>query len=146
MDEVEISATQEPVLFRVIEIGSILYELPSPSPLVTLVEAESPYRSFSLAIALPEAQAMALAQEKTPGARPATHELFTSFIQAIQADVIAVRIIRHENGVFCAEIDLMTPTGHVVLDCRPSDGIIMALRQPVTAPILCAEEILAELH
>jgi bifunctional DNase/RNase len=114
--------------------------------LVTLVEAESPYRSFSLAIALPEAQAMALALQKSDGARPGTHELFTSFIQATKSDVVAVRIVRHENGVFYGEIDLMTPSGHVVLDCRPSDGIIMALRQPVTAPLLCAEEILAELH
>jgi len=36
----------------------------------------------------------------------------------------------------------MTPGGREVLDCRPSDGIVLALRMPVPAPILVDERLL----
>ena len=51
--------------------------------------------------------------------------------------------MRFEDGVYYAELDLMTPKGHEIFDCRTSDAITLALRQSVPAPILCAEEVLA---
>ena len=64
----------------------------------------------------------------------------------LQADVIAARVTRYEAGVFYAELDVMTPRGREVFDARTSDAIILALRQRVPAPILCAEEILEALY
>ena len=36
----------------------------------------------------------------------------------------------------------MTPKGHEVFDCRTSDALILAVRQKVRAPVLCAEAVL----
>jgi len=97
-------------------------------------------------VALAEAQSLHNALIGLVGLRPSTHELTTSIIAHLQADIIAVRILRHENGVFFSELDLMTSRGREQLDCRTSDGIILAIRQPVAAPILCAEEVLAAFY
>jgi hypothetical protein len=50
--------------------------------------------------------------------------------------------VGREEGNLLAELDLMTPGGREVLDCRPSDGIVLALRMPVPAPILVDERLL----
>ena len=39
----------------------------------------------------------------------------------------------------------MTPGGRERVDCRPSDGIVLALRMPVPAPILVDERLLEDL-
>ena len=36
----------------------------------------------------------------------------------------------------------MTAQGHEVMPCRPSDGIVLAARQVVSAPILADERLL----
>jgi bifunctional DNase/RNase len=38
----------------------------------------------------------------------------------------------------------MTPAGRELVDCRPSDGLVLALRMPVPAPILVDERLLEE--
>lgn len=133
-------------VFRVMDVGSVRFDLAKASPQVHLTEAESPYRHLSITIALPEAQAMHNALEGVPGLRPTTHELMSAVIASLQADIIAVRILRHENGIFFSELDLMTVRGREKFDCRTSDGIILALRQAVRAPILCAEDVIKSFY
>jgi len=36
----------------------------------------------------------------------------------------------------------MTPRGREIFDCRTSDALILATRQGVRAPVLCAESVL----
>ena len=80
------------------------------------------------------------------GKRPSTHELTNSILTRLGTDVIAARIVRYEAGVFYAELDLMTPKGRQVFDCRTSDAIAMALRQKTPAPILCSEDVLVSYY
>ena len=70
-----------------------------------------------------------------------THELFMQVLQRAHIDVIAVRLIGREEGTLLAELDLMTPGGRERVDCRPSDGLVLALRMPVPAPILADERL-----
>lgn len=134
------------VQFRVMTVGSVRFDLGDSSPQIHLMEDDSPYRNISIAVALGEAQSLHKALVGEEGLRPSTHELTTSIIARLQADIIAVRILRHENGVFYSELDLMTARGREQLDCRTSDGVILAIRQPVAAPILCAEEVLQSFY
>jgi hypothetical protein len=76
--------------------------------------------------------------------RPMTHELFMQVMQQARIDVIALRLVGRDEGNLLAELDLMTPGGRVRVDCRPSDGIVLALRMPVPAPILADERLLDE--
>ena len=55
-----------------------------------------------------------------------------------------MRLTRREGGVLCAEIDLMGPRGREIVECRPSDGLVLCHRQVVTAPVLVAEELFDE--
>lgn len=128
--------------FRVMSLGSVTYSLPDPYPEINLQETEAPYRSLAIPVALADAQAIALAFEGKTSPRPSTHELFVSTLQGLGVDVIAVRIVKQEQGVYYAELDLMSPRGQVVIPCRVTDGLTLALRQIVPAPILCAETVL----
>jgi bifunctional DNase/RNase len=140
---VDSSASEPYATFRVMHLESILYDLTDPSPLVHLMEAESPFRYLVIPVAVPDAIALQHAHSSVEGRRPSTSELMTSILARLQAEVIAARIVRYDGGVFYAELDLMTPRGREVFDCRTSDALTLALRQRVPAPILCAEEVLS---
>jgi bifunctional DNase/RNase len=150
-ESVEESSSEEAnesdnIVYRVMTVGSVRFDLGNSSPQIHLMEEDSPYRNVSITVALAEAQSLHNALIGAVGLRPSTHELTTSIIAHLQADIIAVRILRHENGVFYSQLDLMTARGREQLDCRTSDGIILAIRQPVAAPILCAEEVLQSFY
>ncbi len=128
--------------FNVMSIESVLFDLSDSSPLVHLIEEETPYRYLAIPIALAEAVALHNALDKIDGRRPGTHEVMAEVLRRLNADIVAARITRYDGGVFYAELDLMTPRGHEVFDCRTSDALILATRQGVRAPVLCAESVL----
>ncbi len=144
LSEVDVPSVGETYsAFRVMNVESVLYDLNDASPLVHLMEEESPFRYVAIPLAVPDAIALQHAHSGLEGRRPSTAELMTTILTRLQAEVIAARIVRYEAGIFYAELDLMTPRGREVFDCRTSDALTLALRQRVPAPILCAEEVLA---
>jgi bifunctional DNase/RNase len=144
LSEVEVpSVGQAYSTFRVMNVESVLFDLSDASPLAHLMEAESPFRYLAIPLAVPDAIALQNAHRALEGRRPSTSELMTTILARLQAEVIAARIVRYDQGIFYAELDLMTPRGREVFDCRTSDALTLALRQRVPAPILCAEEVLS---
>jgi bifunctional DNase/RNase len=140
--EPEPSAPETPV-FRIMDVLSVTLDLPEQYPVVTLQETEGTLRQLAFPVGLPEGNAIAYALRKLETPRPLTHELFASTLRRLGVDVIAVRLIGRTRGTFMAELDLMGPQGHHVLECRPTDGIALAVRQSVRAPILADERLLA---
>jgi hypothetical protein len=136
------SVDADTLAFTVMSIESVLFDLSDSSPLVHLIEEEAPYRYLAIPIALAEAVALHNAIDKIDGRRPGTHEVMAEVLRRLNADIVAARITRYDAGVFYAELDLMTPRGHEVFDCRTSDALILATRQSVRAPVLCAESVL----
>jgi bifunctional DNase/RNase len=65
-------------------------------------------------------------------------------LQRTHIDVIAVRLTGRDQGNYLAELDLMAPAGRERVACRPSDALVLALRMPVSAPILVDERLLEE--
>jgi bifunctional DNase/RNase len=130
--------------FRVMDVEDVSMDLPSPYPAVTLVESEPPMRALVFPVGLPEGTAMAQALRRMDSRRPMTHELFMQVLQLARIEVIALRLVGRDEGNLLAELDLMTPSGRARVDCRPSDGIVLALRMPVPAPILADERLLDE--
>lgn len=128
--------------FSVLEVVNVSFELPSPNPVIHLMEEEAPYRSLYFPIGLPEAQSIALALAEESSPRPSTHDLLVAVLAAAGCDVVAVRLTGERGGTILAELDVMGPRGHEVLDCRPTDGIAIALRLKVTAPILGEDRLL----
>jgi hypothetical protein len=130
--------------FRVMDVDDVSLDLPSQFPAVTLVESEPPMRTLVFPVGLPEGTALAQALRRIQGRRPMTHELFMQVMQRAHIDVVAVRLVGREEGNLLAELDLMTPAGRERIDCRPSDGLVLALRMPVPAPVMVDERLLEE--
>jgi hypothetical protein len=101
-------------------------------------------RSLVFPVGLTEGTALALAQRRMESPRPLTHELFMQVLQRARIDVVAVRLIGRDQGNYLAELDVMAPHGRERIACRPSDGLVLALRMPVPAPILVDERLLEE--
>ena len=137
-----VSDTSGSPSFRVMELEDVSLDLPAQYPSVTLVEAEPPMRTLVFPVGMTEGTAMALALRHIASRRPMTHELFMDVLERAHIEVIAVRLVGREEGNYLAELDLMTPGGRERVDCRPSDGIVMALRMLVPAPILADERLL----
>ncbi|HEY1734857.1 MAG TPA: bifunctional nuclease family protein [Acidimicrobiales bacterium] len=125
------------------DVMSVTVELPDQYPLVMLQEAEPPLRELSFRVGLPEGVALAYALRGVSTPRPLTHELFTTVLQRLRADLVAVRLVSRQGSTYGAEMDVMTAQGREVVPCRPSDGIVLAARQVVSAPILADERLLA---
>jgi hypothetical protein len=138
------AATPAGPSFRVMDVEDVSLDLPAQFPSVSLVESEPPMRMLVFPVGLPEGTALAQALRRIPGRRPMTHELFMQVLQRARVEVVAVRLTGREEGNLLAELDLMTPTGREVVDCRPSDGLVLALRMPVPAPILVDERLLED--
>jgi bifunctional DNase/RNase len=133
-----------PPVFRVMVFEDVSLDLPTQYPVVTLIENEPPLRSLVFPVGLAEGTALALALRRMESPRPTTHELFMEVMQRGRIDVIALRLNGRENGNYLAELDVMTPLGRERIACRPSDGLVLALRMPVSAPILVDERLFEE--
>lgn len=144
LDEGAIPPPIPPPVFRVMVVEDVSLDLPTQYPVVTLIENEPPLRSLVFPVGLAEGTALALALRRMESPRPTTHELFMEVMQRGRIDVIALRLNGRENGNYLAELDVMTPLGRERITCRPSDGLVLALRMPVSAPILVDERLIEE--
>lgn len=107
-----------------------------------LVEDPDARRVLPIWIGTQEATSILLALEGEQAPRPLTHDLMTTFLEALDASIDRVEVTRIEEGTFYAEITLTTPSGTLVLDARPSDAIALTLRSE--APLFVDEQVLDE--
>jgi len=140
----EATAGSAYAVFRVMDVEDVSIDLPTQYPMVTLVESEPPMRTLVFPVGMPEGTALAQALRRLTSPRPMTHELFMDVLHRVRIDIIAVRLTGRESGNYLAELDLMTPQGRERLACRPSDGLVLALRMPMPAPVLADERLLEQ--
>ncbi|MGH9229341.1 MAG: bifunctional nuclease family protein [Acidimicrobiales bacterium] len=117
-------------------------------------------RVLDIGIGVPEAQAIALGLNGVLQPRPMTHDFITNLLHALD-DVSVLRVVvskreretfhelqhrddvviteRGEPWTFHARLELRHRDRVVNVDCRPSDGIALAVRLGV--PILAADEL-----
>lgn len=74
----------------------------------------------------------ALTSEMLP--RPITHDLIVDMLRTFGISLDALHIDSLEEGVFYAKLILKQGDRTEIMDCRPSDGIAIALR--FNAPIM----------
>jgi hypothetical protein len=73
--------------------------------------------------------------------RPFTHDLFLDLMARFSITMRYLQIDSIEDGVYYAQLVLSTNGHEEYIDCRPSDGIAVALRSE--APIFVEESVLA---
>jgi uncharacterized protein len=123
----------------------ILYEMevmgvapdPASGTPVVYLRSQKNKRELSMFIGPFEAQGILLPLQRIQPPRPYTHDLMLEAIHRLQAKVKRVVITELRDNTFFANLILDSQGKEVVLDCRPSDAIALALREQ--APILAAE-------
>ena len=107
-----------------------------------VLEEEGGSRRLPIIIGGSEAQAIAIELENMSPSRPLTHDLFRSFAQSFNIDILEVIIYNFVDGVFYGKIVCNDGKNEVEIDCRPSDAIALAVR--FRCPIYTHEFILRE--
>ena len=87
-----------------------------------------------------EAQAIAIELEKMKPTRPLTHDLFKSFAETFNVNVIEILIYNLVEGIFYAKLICTDGTKDIEIDARTSDAIAIAVR--FNCPIFTYEFIL----
>ncbi|GIV23277.1 MAG: bifunctional nuclease family protein [Bacteroidia bacterium] len=127
--EMEVAGLSQPIT----EFGS------SRAYVLILREKEGSRR---LPIVIGQAEGLAINTEiqniRPP--RPLTHDLLLNILRALDAILTEVTIYKLQDATFYAYLLLETAQGVIEIDCRPSDGVALALR--AGAPIYCEEEVL----
>ncbi|MGO8875155.1 MAG: bifunctional nuclease family protein [Acidimicrobiales bacterium] len=140
-DEEPLGFELPPAMSQMLFVDVVMV-LPSTHPVVVLQEADFPYRELRIPIGGPEGIAIGYASRQLPTPRPLTHELMSQLLESFGLTLDVVSITGLQGGMFTAEITVSGPTGQRVLDCRPSDGIALALRQPIRVPIMADPDVL----
>ena len=89
-----------------------------------------------------EAQSIAIALEKVPAPRPLSHDIFATLSREFNVDVREVVIYEYSEGVFLAKLVCKNEETVKEIECRPSDGIAIALRMNI--PIYTYQHIFDE--
>ncbi len=85
-------------------------------------------RRLPIIIGAFEAQAIAIEIEKMTPSRPLTHDLFKSFAQAYQIEILEILIYNLVDGVFFAKLICSDGQNTREIDARTSDAIALAVR------------------
>ena len=100
-------------------------------------------RQIPIVIGFMEASAIKMKISGIEVPRPLTHDLLVSVIQAMDGQLMRLIIDRLETNTFFAKLEIREPSGELKLvDCRPSDGIAVAVR--TKCPIFVDEEVLTK--
>ena len=122
-----------------VRVQSLALDRSTNTPVVILQELEGE-RVLPIWIGPGEASAIAMHLADMEFARPLTHDLLRSVLEALDTRLEEVLISELKGNTFFAELTLATPAGEQVIDSRPSDAIALALRAGV--PIYVAETVL----
>ena len=71
--------------------------------------------------------------------RPLAHDLLLMVAKALNGTLTGVDIVDYRDDIYYAVLLLRGPSGLISVDCRPSDGIALALRASV--PIRVKTEV-----
>jgi bifunctional DNase/RNase len=107
---------------------------------VVILKEKGAERYLPIWIGPAEADAIAVRLQEVAVARPLTHDLLRSVIDALGAQINCVIVNDLANDTFFARVLLDVDGRSVEIDSRPSDAIALAVRAEV--PIYAEESVL----
>lgn len=97
-------------------------------------------RQIPIVIGFVEASSIQMKISGFEPPRPLTHDLLASVIRSLNAEVIRLVICDLADGTFYAKMRVNNAAGIPVdVDCRPSDGIALAIR--LNTPMFVEEKV-----
>ncbi len=122
-----------------VELAKIIIDEKNHDQAVVLREKDGS-RQIPIMIGFVEASSIQMCIAGITTARPLTHDLLASVIKALEADVAYLLVDGFVEGTFFAKLCLKNKDGQPVqVDCRPSDGIALAVRMAM--PIFIEDNI-----
>lgn len=123
-----------------VEIEGVVLNLLTNSPVLILKDSRN--KVLPIAVGIFEAQSILAALDKASFARPLTHDLIKNIIESFSAEFLRMEIHSLKNGIYYAHLVIRRGSKTEKIDCRPSDGIAIALR--FNAEILVADRLLGK--
>jgi len=121
-----------------------IYPYPDVTPpetfLVVLKGEEE--RFVPISIGFPEGQYLVMAMQQMSFPRPLTHNLIQNLIEKVKGQVHQLVIHTLKDDTFHAYLLIQTQEEVFYLDCRPSDGMILATLMGI--PIYMSPEVMSE--
>lgn len=96
-------------------------------PIVIMKDLEE-QMALPIWIGLIEASSIATEIENIELSRPMTHDLIKTLLENLDAGVDRIEIVDLMDNTFFANVHVRTPGKNLVIDCRPSDALAIALR------------------
>jgi RNA polymerase sigma-70 factor (ECF subfamily) len=94
----------------------------------TVLLTDKKDRSFFVIVARPEADSIKRALQGTKFRRPLTHDLLLNVIRGLGGEVVELVISALKEATFYAILVIRQGRDRHEIDCRPSDGVAIALR------------------
>ncbi len=111
----------------IMQVAGLSIDSSSKATIVLLKSIECK-KTLSIWVGAMEAMSISLALSQQNMPRPLTHDLTLSMLDAVGASVKGLEIHKFEKGTFYADILVYREGSVYRIDCRPSDGIALALR------------------
>lgn len=109
---------------------------------IILLKSSIDSRTLPISVGQLEAQSIAIQINEVPFPRPLTHDLFKTVLSESNFTLKHVIIRDLADETFYADMVLESKGKQVVLDCRPSDAIAIALR--CATPLFVEEKVMDE--
>ncbi len=119
-------------------VEGVVLNVLTNTPIVILRSKEG--EVLPIVIGIFEAQAILLVLEKAEFPRPLTHDLMKNLIESLKGKLQRLEIYTLKENIYYANLIIEISGKIEKIDCRPSDGIALALR--FQAPIFAAEDLL----
>ena len=124
------------------ELVGVRVEVPANTPVVILREQTGTQRLLPIVIGTPEASSIHAALEGIESPRPLTHDLLVEILAKLDTTLQRIVVTDIREHIFYAELHLVTMGRDLVVSCRPSDAIAIAVR--TGSPIFATEGLLLQ--
>jgi len=121
-----------------VEVEGVVLNLATYIPVVILRTKKEDV--LPIVVGIFEAKAILLVLENTVFSRPLTHDLTKHMVECFGGKMLRLEIHTLRENVYYADILLEIQGKIKKIDCRPSDGIALALR--FKSPIFASEDLL----
>ncbi|HOL21833.1 MAG TPA: bifunctional nuclease family protein [bacterium] len=125
-----------------VEIEGIIFNLIDYSPVVILKSEKG--KVLPIVVGIFEAQSILFVIEEASFPRPLTHDLMKNIIQELGWNLLRMEIYTLKKNTYYARLILKKGEEIKEMDCRPSDGIALALR--FNAPMFADASLLADIE
>lgn len=119
----------------------ISFDVIGKQPIILLKTADA-NKFLPIWIGHQEAAAILIKLQGTDLPRPMTHDLMSSIIDHLSAEVLKVTVTELRENTFYALLTLRLDSGEVEVDSRPSDALALAVR--TNAPIYASEQLIED--